>query len=147
MLPNANAAEPTSLRARPALNRSGVLPCSTKDDTSCCRRAFFRNITRWGATAEDFLRNKCSRYDLVAMAELHLAADELMEALHVFDSAGFHAAATPARPLGTFEKTGGVVAGVRRNFQSSTFRHLAAHSDQMLGAAKLPGLPLGPVDF
>ena len=81
------------------------------------------------------------------MSELHLAADELMDALNVWDSAGFNAAATPARPLGAFLKTGGVIAGVRKSFQSTTFRHLAAHADQTLGAAKLPGLPAGPIDF
>ena len=81
------------------------------------------------------------------MSELHLAAGELMDALHVWDSAGFHAAGTPARPLGPYEKTGGVIAGIRKNYQSSTFRHLAAHEDQRLGAAKLSGLPPGPVDF
>ena len=81
------------------------------------------------------------------MSELHLAADELMDALNVWDSAGFNAAATPARPLGAFRKTGGVIAGVRKSFQSTTFRHLAAHADQTLGAAKLPGLPAGPIVF
>ena len=125
--------------------RRGVAPSASQ--SSSWRRAFFRNITRWGPVAEDYLRKHSARYDFIAMSELHLAADELLDALKVRDSAGFNAAGTPARPLGTFLKTGGVVAGVRKNFQSSSFRHLAAYEDQMLGAVKLPGLPLGPIDF
>ena len=74
------------------------------------------------------------------MTELHLMADELMDVLHVWDSAGFNAAATPARALGTVLKAGGVIAGVRKSYQSSTFRHLAAHASQTLGTAKLPDL-------
>ena len=81
------------------------------------------------------------------MTELHLLAEELKDMLHVWDAAGFNAAATPARPLGTFHKTGGVVAGIRKSYQTSTFRHLAAFPCQMIGAAKLQSLPPGPIDF
>ena len=119
------------MRAGSAPNHNGVVSCSQ----SSTRRAFFRNITRWGPTAEEYVRKQGAIYDFIAMSELHLAADELMDALHIWDSAGFNAAATPARPPGPFRKTGGVIAGVRKSFQSSTFRHLAAHADQMLGAA------------
>ena len=94
--------------------RRGVAPSASQ--SSSWRRAFFRNITRWGPVAEDYLRKHSARYDFIAMSELHLAADELLDALQVWDSAGFNAAGTPARPLGTFLKTGGVVAGVRKNF-------------------------------
>ena len=138
-----SAAESTSLRAGSAPNHNGVVPCSQ----SSRRKALFRNITRWGPTGDDFIRNRGAKYDLVAMSELHVLADELMDALNVWDSAGFNAAATPSRPLGTFRKTGGVIAGVRKNFQSSTYRHLAAYPEQTLGSAKLQKLPPGPIDF
>ena len=115
--------------------------------TASCRKALFRNVTRWGPTADEFIRKHAAKYDLVAMTELHLLAEELKDMLHVWDAAGFNAAATPARPLGNFHKTGGVVAGIRKSYQTSTFRHLAALPCQMIGAAELQSLPPGPIDF
>ena len=74
------------------------------------------------------MRNRGKQYDYIGMSEMHLLAEDLNDVLHVWDTSGFNAAATPARPLGPFAKAGGVVAGFRKNMQSSTYRHLAAYA-------------------
>ena len=111
------------------------------------RRVYFRNITKWGPKAVEFLKDNAKIYDLIGFVESHLPAERIEEVINVAHDLGYKVALTPARQKGEAALSGGCVMAARGQHHTTSFRHLAISEAQAIGARyDLPFAP-GPLDF
>ena len=113
------------------------------------RSVFVGNPSTWGPAARRHLQQ--SPCDVVGYVETHMNPAASEDLLRDFDRAGRKAVLSPARPKsgGTL---GGVAWGALKRYQASSYRQLARHESQCLGADRAldvfpPGEHLDFFDF
>ena len=110
------------------------------------RSVFVGNPSTWGPAARRHLQQ--SPCDVVGYVETHMNPAASEDILRDFDKAGRKAVLSPARPKsgGT---SGGVAWGALKRYQTSSYRQLARHESQCLGADRALDTfpPGGHLDF